>query len=779
MSNREETSQLSAMVAWVESKLKKRGHDVQTIENAKSVLGMIEFEQYGGLEGLVALLKTVGRHEEANANVVSLAIELEESMKDFLALDAVESSGFYRDARLPRSLLEDEENDLDQYIKAAEASGESARSHLDFLKERQLTPPKRSHGINTYVCIIASSGTGKTQLAATSSLTYPDVTTIYLNFGGVDTTQPFYLPHVSSLGFLAFIEETKKFVVDVGGDAAFNVTANRIKSWAKNEDKGTSRYVRLLYHLLTEEPFRREYLNHQLTLRDVKNALKETGKPFLVFFDEVPPKDHPPPTVSFSAVLCLRDTLRYLGIAPILMSTHTGAQDYVGRTSRETLDIWVWVKASLPKYAPLPEINSPFLLETERPLVLGLVRDDIESGDGLRSIVNTVQEEMQQRKTAAWTTSPDLQLVQLFETDVEIRGEWFASAHNLVGHHFGCLIQAGELDGLKSYNCTEASLFEQRLEVAPVCAAAEPLLYLALVTWNEEMLHKDSKSMFPLVDSNGKPLTVRGAFRRCKDSFKCKVSIENAKASQNDGNLLEVLVHASMTLASMKTGLPSNRMYLGGMSLGDFLPLTRKLMLEDYIYELPSFPVLFHELNFDWPAVPALGSSNSGLPSTFSHLPEMLIGFLERPENKAMVDGRVYNVVSGNSTASPFISVDCKNYRNGVSSTDLKEIFKRIKGGIKCSLVFVSAVQANVFQNQELEAVQQESFKAHEKDSVSVVVWEKEKEEPVYLEVGGKKMKKFKAKGETSLLVVIIAVGSIEAQVCRKRKQTHPPCANL
>ena len=135
-------------------------------------------------------------------------------------------------------------------------------------------------------------------------------------------------------------------------------------------------------------------------------------------------------------------------------------------------------------------------------------------------------------------------------------------------------------------------------------------------------------------------------------------------------------------------------------------------------------------------------------------------------------------MVSGSSTGSPFITVECKNYRNGVSSADLKGIFKRIKGGIKCSLVFVSAVQANVFQNQELEAVLQENFKAHEKDSVSVVVWEKEKEEPVYLQVGGKEKKKVKAKGETSLLVVIIAVGSIDDQVCRKRKLTHPPCAN-
>ena len=163
---------------------------MQTIEDVKSVLGRINFEKYGGRDGLMALLKTVGRHDAGEeVDVTSLTIELEESMKDFLALDAVEPSRFYRDARLPRSLLEDEENDLNEYIKAAEASGESARSHLDFLKERQSTPPKKSHGINTYVCIIASSGTGKTQLAATSSLTYPDVTTIYLNFGGVHTTQ--------------------------------------------------------------------------------------------------------------------------------------------------------------------------------------------------------------------------------------------------------------------------------------------------------------------------------------------------------------------------------------------------------------------------------------------------------------------------------------------------------------------------------------------------------------------------------------------------------------
>ena len=89
----------------MESELKMRGRDVQTIEDVKSVLGRINFEKYGGRDGLMALLKTVGRHDAGEeVDVTSLTIELEESIKDFLALDAVESSRFYRDARLPRSL---------------------------------------------------------------------------------------------------------------------------------------------------------------------------------------------------------------------------------------------------------------------------------------------------------------------------------------------------------------------------------------------------------------------------------------------------------------------------------------------------------------------------------------------------------------------------------------------------------------------------------------------------------------------------------------------------
>ena len=58
----------------------------------------------------------------------------------------------------------------------------------------------------------------------------------------------------------------------------------------------------------------------------------------------------------------------------------------------------------------------------------------------------------------------------------------------------GIHLCGGDEERKGSYSCGEATSFEAHLAVAPVCASFEPLLYLALVTWNEEMLPSRTKT---------------------------------------------------------------------------------------------------------------------------------------------------------------------------------------------------------------------------------------------------------------------------------------------
>ncbi|CAB9509113.1 expressed unknown protein [Seminavis robusta] len=499
-----------------------------------------------------------------------------------------------------------------------------------------------------------------------------------------------------------------------------------------------------------------------MTLKALKEAIKPNK--YLVFLDEVPPKGDD----EYTTVLCLRDVFRYLGIAPILMSTHTGPQDYAEKTSRVSLDVWTWVVSTLPKFEPFPSHPPVNGAASCTSICYSKIGGEVDPArDYPRASKNAAK-----KKLKAWTTSPSLQLVQLFSADVDINGESFTSSHNLVGHHFGCLLQdrEGREDGIRRYNCAEAEVFGKNLLVAPVSAAQEPLLYLALVTWDESMLpgeRRKDQLLFPLTDKSGRAPTVRAAFERCSDDFTSNPSTDNPRAMKADGNLLEVLVYASLTLASMKTTPGDHNKYLSGVHLKNFIPLVRTLMLDQYLQGLPPAPQVFNDLVFEWPTVPALGGSEPGLPKELGQVCGANLGYLERPEDSAMTDGFIsYLHCEDTGSGEPFISIECKNLSNGVDSTVLKKVFQGIRGGIQCALVFVSHIQQGAFQQTTLATVKSECFSNHDADSVSVLEWNSDKGEPSFLKMKGGT---FAAREKTSLLVVIISVGVIDACISRKK----------
>ena len=532
------------------------------------------------------------------------------------------------------------------------------------------------------------------------------------------------------------------------------VTAHQIGHWAKHCDNGTSLFVRILHGLLLsdEDPNVSSRLcqGKKFHLQALKAVIQAKKTKFLVFLDEVPHKT----SAYFSSVLCLRDALRYLGIAPIL--------DVLSR---------------LPPYAPLPTGSSirPYIVESERPLVLAKVLELINNDEGvsLRGIVDGVRSTLQGRKGVAWKSNPSFQLVQLFGTDFEIEQETFSSAHNLVGHHFGSLQHQVKFDpenlGVK-YKCSEARSFGKTVAVAPVSATYEPLLYLALVTWDESMLPGAKNGYFPLVDKKGHALTVREVFETYKHEFKPRENAANVHAMKRNGDLLEVLVHASFTLASMKMS-NDDGCSLPGVALKEFVPLVRRLMMRGKLNALPQTPPLFESMikGFDWPTMPALGGSNSGFPS--DKLGEdACIGFLKRPPDKEMVDGFI---IEGGE--APLFSIECKNYKDGVDATILKEVFVRIPSSVKCSFVFVSSMKRETFQMTKLADLKK-SFINHKNKGISVVRWEENKDPYVLKVKGGAE---FKAT-QTELLVLIIEVGTIDAgELDRSKKRNSPPCSNF
>ena len=695
---------------------------------------------------------------------------------------------FYETAKLPRSLLE--KSGLQDYINAAKAQvgspytkellayllGLQINSDSDTDEDFVFEEYEKIDEPNLYVSIIASSGTGKTQLAATAALNYKEeATTVYLQFG--NGNQRFYKPHMTQSANI-FKKQISMFLNMLReGTEGKAVSASIIKTWAENRDDGASVFVRILYQLLFDEDS-----PEKCFLADLKK--RREGKTLLVFLDEVPQKQQD----DFDKVLCLRDTLRYLGIAPILMSTHTGAQDCVGESSRDSTSTWMHIISKLPPYRPSPDAEGKVILQSERPLVLGIASAWSKKGGTVPQIVKNIRRHLQKAKGNAWIKSPALQLVQLFCTDIEIQKEVFAVAHSLVGHHFGSLQQSdnGTTNfGAKSYSSSEARIFASKLSVAPVSARVEPLLYLALVTWDEDMLKTASKKreFFPLTNSSFEPITVREAYDLCSHDFTSKALCVNQQAQKANGDLLEVLVHASLTLASMKTSAEENK-YLAGVPLKEYLPLVRRLMLPGKLDCIPGPPDIFDDLNVDWITIPALGGSDSGLPIELADVTNSLIGFLSRPKDKAMVDGHIFCMREENgkleTSDTPCISVECKNYSDGVDAAVLKDVFQRIDSNIKFCFVFISSVKGEIFKRTRLDSLKKECFKQHWEsslDSISVLRWDVDKE-PTFLSVG---KEVFRATEKTKLLVAIIEVGLVDEKKwdCRKRKRGYQACANL
>ena len=82
-----------------------------------------------------------------------------------------------------------------------------------------------------------------------------------------------------------------------------------------------------------------------------------------------------------------------------------------------------------------------------------------------------------------------------------------------------------------------------------------------------------------------------------------------------------------------------------------------------------------------------------------------------------MVDGTVSYIEPDGSVAEPFISIECKNYSIGVNTSLLKEIFGQIKPGIRCSHIFVSSFEGQVWNSGPEELRRSETLRREQRKS--------------------------------------------------------------
>lgn len=668
-------------------------------------------------------------------------------------------------ARLGKDFLEG--NNLQGYAAAATACLEEDESPtLGILEELLDLQGQQVDGIGCFATILASSGTGKTQLAATASmfdqLKLSGATVLYTNMSL--SSQSFYKPHQVLGGtILDGLKWLKEYL-----SKNYGQNATSIRKWVtEQEDNKVNMFFGFLYYLLFKELHDGK---KQTSLSSLHSAVCERG-PFLFFLDEVPAKRDQ--SEKFALALFFRDLLRSLGIAPILMSTHSGAENYIEEASRSDDSLWVKIITRLPPFKvsgglQLQDSHLAVFETSERPLVSALAADFFQKGLNLAQVVARIRVSIQQSKPTPWTSAPSLQLMQSFATKLVFTTNTYKNVHHVVGKHFGSVVTPSEAVSLTP---GEAGTFKQTARMRFVSGELEPLLYLALMSWDDSCLDKNAGGMFPLTHQ-GKAISVMKAFRDSENLFDPWIAVENDKVNQSDGNLLEALVHASLTLASLKTDCIAGT-FLGGVPLKNFLSLVSKLMKNgDFDPTIKDQAVLNETaLEYDWFTVPALGGSNSLLSKKLNGVDGTKIGVLERPVNSKQNDGLIWETDNDGKKTSHQIMVECKNWKDGLPKSELEEIFARIGREIKCCLIFTTKLKANVYSDTtrtEFDAAMKlKQNPAFEGKAVSVIEWFADREEARFLEISLKdEAEKEEWKPNfvpTSLLVVIFCVDHVSA----------------
>lgn len=517
-----------------------------------------------------------------------------------------------------------------------------------------------------FVYVLDSSGTGKTQLAATTGILKDKCDVKYFYTGDVNSEnlQRFYTHHVELWGALIPLLEDLRIQWRVGADlpGASAILRNR----------NPHALFRCFNKIFFDCDDDKDMNARKFRAKIIQSRRK---KPLFVFLDEVPTKD------KFLNAIILRDCLRAAGVVPILMSTHSGAHNAIPRGGDSRGDdvpqIWCQVISKLPANHAFQKHG--VAVSTERPLVYDLcARLKPNEQNDLSTCVKHVRKHFRTTKPQAWDNSSLFQLCQLFRSSAD-EDMPMNNSHRLVGHHFGHFEIESNL-----IKRTEIDRFQASGKVRLPIADEEPILFLALTAWWEEDMHE----YFPLCDGARNALSVRSVFDRNRSAFFSEVESQNSQALKLNGDLLEILSLASVTLASLR----SDAGLLCGVTLVKFIatvfcllrvdPLTKQTLnqKEEEIEKLVDYlPPAISTIQI--PAFPSAESS-------FSQ--EILRGRpqarLKRPPDQEQRDG----CIIGNS--GDIVHIECKMYKDGLSTSVFQKIIERFRAGCKIHFIFTSKV---------------------------------------------------------------------------------------
>lgn len=232
-----------------------------------------------------------------------------------------------------------------QEVAARVLQQQDCQRLLKQLLDKQPEAPKTATEVSppSWVCVVTSSGTGKTQLAVTAgrwaSSPQTKVKVVYL-FGGVlgEHPQPFYTLH-TSLG---------QKLLEAFSDGPFKDKKYQqpVSPWSLPQSAPCVAYGLLRTVLCSEQVLNVEVKPCTLEeLREAVLVVRQQGRRLLVFVDEVPEQKRP----GFVPCMLLRSTLRWIGVCPVLMSTDSGAMDAVQTSARGASDALVCCIEKLPQ----------------------------------------------------------------------------------------------------------------------------------------------------------------------------------------------------------------------------------------------------------------------------------------------------------------------------------------------------------------------------------------------------------------------------------------------
>ena len=558
-----------------------------------------------------------------------------------------------------------------------------------------------------FTAIVAPTGTGKTQLAATASLEKDNVRYLLCEGSVSDLVQPFYKPHNDLAFFL--LKALTHLRLQFSDKLNHFKGASAYVQWFSKEEV-SSPLVTLIHRILFPES---PNLEDGLSFGALRKIILERQSKFLVFLDEVPPSGQ----LYHAEIVLFRDLLRAVGICPTLMSTHSGAQNAVmsgpGSSKTDENTKWCHLITRLPQFHSSKSSSEmpPYLCASERPLV-ALYMSEMAHDASIDEIIKTVRQKLQSKKRTAWLSTPVFQLCQLFRTSKDVNS-LDHTTHRLVGKHFGYLVNPSNYSA-GHHSLLRSQAGELRFRVQMVLPREEPVLFTALLSWSNSSITQEGGTsndvpLFPLVDGKGKAISVRAAYDMNAQLFQPSVPSVNPEAVKLSGDLLEVTSLASVCLASMNSDDGVGK----GVLLPKFLSCIFYFMQpEDLHY--PDIDarrvVIDRELRqyskshkFAGMRVPCCSSADSPYPVEWRQFNNLFRGNLKRPRDAEKRDGWVGRLKDEGTIGMPgisasagdyldFLQIECKNYLSGVDKTVFSNVVKRVRPICLISILFASSL---------------------------------------------------------------------------------------